>query len=161
MSQKESKLIRVTGQEIVDSARNCLGYKWSHQRASRKDRECDCIGMIKLIIEDHNLNYSWRGNYERVPQNEEMLKELRAHLIEIPLDEIQHGDIIAFKLKGTVTHIGVYCNDKEYSTLIHSDLRPRKVVEVTYHPVFANIAHSAYRFKEVVSYARQEKLQGN
>lgn len=149
MPQKE--ILRPSPQEVVNFCRTCLDFTWQHQRASLENKTCDCVGLIKLVVSNFSLPYSWQGNYDRNPQNDELLQELKQHLVPIKRSEIKDGDILAFKIQNIITHVGFYADDGlyPYPTVIHSDQSVRKVVEVCYSPVYERITHSVYRFHEL------------
>ena len=153
MVYHEDKKLLVPPSLILEAVRKCLGFTWEHQVASYAKKACDCVGLIKLTIFLACLDYpEWKSNYDRVPQGDELIQELEKHLAKVDKQDIRSGDILVFKIKGLVTHVGFYADDSEnygYPTVIHSDQNAKKVVEVSYAPVFQRMLHSVYRFQEL------------
>lgn len=91
--------------EIVAIAREILGVRYQHQG---RGIAVDCAGVpvhvgkrIGLPIEDVLANYG------RLPQPNEMRAELDRHLVRVPSESMQVGDVVWMRFQGEPQHLGI------------------------------------------------------
>lgn len=80
--------------DVVEAARSMLGVKYTHQGRSAATG-VDCVGLLvevgRLIgypFEIHDIEV-----YKRTPQPKVLIDTLRLNMIEIPVDEVEIGDV--------------------------------------------------------------------
>ena len=116
---------------IIAAARGWIGTPYRHQ-ASVKGAGTDCLGLLRGI---------WRELYGEEPEsvppysqdwaettNQETLHAaLHRHLREIPLGEIEAGDIALFRMgaRAPAKHCGVVGEKDGRLTLIHARANKR------------------------------------
>jgi cell wall-associated NlpC family hydrolase len=137
---------------IVQEARNIIGAEWVHQ-GRNPGTGIDCIGVIVWVANKVGLEFSDRTNYGREPVGQLLVEEVRERLIEIPIEEAQHGDVLILRTAGKPlpTHIAILANGDKELNLIHSIQigQARKTVEEPYRR-WKRLVTNAFKFKEVI-----------
>lgn len=103
----------MTRARIVAEARGWIGTPYRHQ-ASVKGVGCDCLGLVRGV---------WRALYggeaEAVPAyssdwgqttgEETMLRAARRHLVEVPIDTLDPGNVVVFRMhrRAIAKHAGI------------------------------------------------------
>jgi NlpC/P60 family putative phage cell wall peptidase len=139
--------------KVINEARGWIGTPW---RAGQRKRgvSCDCVGFVVGVFVNLGLELNIE-NYSQTPTETSLREAFLKYCEEVPLDEVQVGDVLIFKLyhEGNPTHVGFYSGDNNF---IHADGRStiRKVVEVPLG-YWKNRIVTAFRFdikkKEVIN----------
>jgi NlpC/P60 family putative phage cell wall peptidase len=138
---------------IVTIARTWLGTPYHHQ-ASAKGVGTDCIGLVRGI---------WRELYGAEPQalpaytrdwaeahgRETLLEAARRHLVEVPSDQAQPGDILIFRWRrnAPAKHCAVLSTS---GAMIHA-LEGAPVSEVAFSPWWQRRVAGTFRFPGVAN----------
>ena len=87
-----------------------------YQNKGRDSSGVDCWGLVRLVYsEQYNINLpSFSDNY--VSESTEIIQELIAQYKEgwDATTEPQQGDIILFKVLGTLSHVGIYLGNNSF-----------------------------------------------
>lgn len=135
----------MTNEEIINIIRSWKGTKWIHGQ-SLKGVGTDCIQFIISVGKELNWLDS---NYKSIKYSRDwalhndrsiLLEEIKKLCNEVPLGEIQIGDILIFTFGKCAGHSGFYIGDNK---IIHSKIKAG-VVEETFN--LKNF-HSAWRIK--------------
>jgi len=93
---------KVTRDQIVAAAMECLGWKFRHQgRNKDENHEIDCVGL--LVVVGQRIKYPEIFDvegYRRVPSANVIRTTLEKNLDEIPVAEARRGDIYLMRLGG-------------------------------------------------------------
>lgn len=97
-----------TRAQVVAEARAWLGTPYVHQHRARTVG-VDCAGLIigvgrglGLLALDFDVNH-----YARQPTGDSLLQMCREHMDELPLEQLQPGDVLAVHMGGDPCHLGV------------------------------------------------------
>ena len=136
----------ISGQLIVDAARQHLGTPFHHQgRAPRKG--IDCIGLLILIAKDLGYQAHDAVGYSLRPQGKRLENRLAKSCDRVEhLTDAQEGDILCFHFlgKGYPQHVGILTS----KGMIHTYRDVGKVVEHTLDDSWMDRLHSIWRFRE-------------
>jgi cell wall-associated NlpC family hydrolase len=107
------------GDRILTSARQWIGTPWRHNQKC-KGHGVDCVRFIEAVFKD-DLGYQF-GNidkYARIPEDDALLMFLEDNglLKQIPLTDIQSGDLLLFRLGEIPYHLGI----SNGTGMIHAD----------------------------------------
>jgi NlpC/P60 family putative phage cell wall peptidase len=134
----------------VQAARGWIGTPWAH-RASLRGAGADCLGLVRGV---------WRALYGRQAAPPPVYADdwaaggdanlleaaLARHLGPVTLDEAQPGDVMLFRLMGSVaSHCGVLSRE---GRMIHA-YATRGVVETPLGPWWMRRRVAAFRFPEI------------
>ncbi len=124
----------------------CLEWRgsiWAHGQ-STKGVACDCVGFIAGVGRNIGfLDPSERlENYHRIPREDFLLQQLDRYLERIELNDLQPADIIAFRRRNLITHVGFYMGDNQ---LIHSSNTRNVGVVVNSLDTFKRAIAQVYR----------------
>lgn len=133
-------IIMTTKSEIIREARSWIGTRFHHQGRVKKnggDRGgCDCIGLIIGVADNvgltcHGRKYSEfdRSDYARTPDGSQLQAAFAKYLREIPVSDIEPGDILMFRFDKDPQHVGIVSNLNDHIGLIHCYMQARGVVE--------------------------------
>jgi NlpC/P60 family putative phage cell wall peptidase len=92
----------VSRSEIVAATRTWLGTPYQHQ-ASLKGVGCDCLGLVRgvwreLYGREPEAPPAYRADWAETGGAETLLEAARRHLIPIPTDDFQPGDVLLFRM---------------------------------------------------------------
>ena len=135
------------GTLIVKKAREYLGTPFHHQ-GRVKSIGVDCIGLIVGVAQELGLTTHDSIAYSRYPDGRTLMKELKEHLIEVPIDESLPGDVLVFWISPKTKnpqHIGF----KTDIGLIHTYEHVGKVVEHRMGRTWNKRMLSVFRFPGV------------
>lgn len=137
-----------TRAQVIAEARGWLGASWRHQGRTRAG--VDCVGLVVKVAHALGLSEFDSNDYARQATDETLLAICREHLVEVPIAEMQTGDIVLMRF-GTQRHLA-FLGDYTLGglSLIHAyALHPRKVVEVRLAPKMQEKIVAAFRFPQV------------
>jgi NlpC/P60 family putative phage cell wall peptidase len=92
----------VTSTMIIATARDWLGTPY-HHGASLKGVGCDCLGLIRgvwreLYGTEPEAPGPYTGDWTETTGVEAMLLAARRHMAERPVDRMESGDVLIFRL---------------------------------------------------------------
>jgi hypothetical protein len=129
-------------ERIVCQARTWIGTKFHHQgrlKSNPKNKGgCDCIGLLIGTLKelDYDFNLRFQGfcdekNYQRIVQDDILLKNIEKFFKKKNLSKISSGDIALFSFSEKLPsqHIGIIGEHQGNLTLIHAYLKIGYVVE--------------------------------
>lgn len=109
--------------DIVKAAQAWIGTPYRHQHSTR-GAGCDCLGLIRGVYRDvigpePERTPPYTPSWGEGDRDEVLLRASRRHLIEIPTDTIEPGDMVLFRMLQNMPakHCGIYGHD---DTLIHA-----------------------------------------
>lgn len=112
-----------TRAELVAEARSWLGTPWVHQ-GRMKGVAGDCVALVTMTGKAKGLTTFDITDYVRKPDGVALLALLRRYLIEIPVAQMQPGDVLCFVFNRIPHHIGVagdYRGEGGGLSVIHGD----------------------------------------
>lgn len=141
--------------KIVEIARTYIGTPFHHQ-GRKKDVGVDCVGLLVCIgaeLQYKSKNgtefYDIKG-YTRQPDGKMLLSALQEHLIEIPKEDMQPGDIVCVAFDKHPQHVGVLADYRHGGlSMIHADGKRGEVLETRLLFTQGMKFISAFRFKEL------------
>lgn len=98
--------------DVVEFARECLGTPFRHQ-----GRKCgvalDCAGVIIHCAQKLEIPHSDMQGYPRLPFKNSLSEFLdsQENLRQVPIAEMQAGDVILMRIKAAPQHLGVYAGN--------------------------------------------------
>lgn len=131
-------------QDIVDSARSYIGVPFRHQGRHKK-AGLDCLGLIVQVARDLGYVIEEVADYARYPDKDRLLAEVSKYAVEIPLEDIQHGDFIIFgynRRRPIPQHFAYYTGSGQ---MVQS-LDPDGVTETMYDECWRSRAIMAFTF---------------
>ncbi len=141
----------ITRDDVVREARQLVGAEWVHQGRDPATG-IDCLGVVICVANKLGIPFSDRTDYGREPVGMLLVDEIRERLVEIPVSEIQYGDILILRTPGKElpTHVAFLARGDYELTLIHSIqmAKSRKTVEEPYRRWQRFVTH-AFKFKEI------------
>lgn len=107
-------MYQVSRQQIVETAKSFLGYKFQHQ-ARGENNSVDCVGLLVCIGEKLNYpNIIDRNDYRRIPKAEEIKEVLKANCDEISKDDVLHGDFYLMRLHSAkARHVAILIDENK------------------------------------------------
>ena len=140
----------IDGAEIVALARDWKGTPYHHQ-ASVKGVGCDCLGLVRgvwraLYGSEAETPPAYSPDWGDASDGEALLAAGRRHLLEIPLADMQPGDVFAIRWRGakSAKHLGILTTTTSF---IHA-YEKCGVVEVTLTPQWRGKIVAAFRFPD-------------
>lgn len=131
--------------QIISLARECLGTKYGHQGRT-VGVVMDCAGPLIHVLKGLGFELTDEKGYPRRPYKgmlEAILKRQR-HLEEVPVSDLQAGDVVLFRISTSPQHIAIYTDQ---DTIIHAYFHAGKVIEQSFAPWRNQLKH-VYRFVE-------------
>jgi len=139
-------------ERIVSAARNWIGTPYHHQ-ASRRGVGTDCLGLVRgiwrdLYGRDAELPPPYSRDWAEASGRETMLEAAARHLIAVPPEVAEAGDVLVFRLRaGTVAkHAAILSGG---TTMIHA-IEGAPVSEVPLSPWWRRRIAAAFAFPETV-----------
>jgi cell wall-associated NlpC family hydrolase len=112
---------------VVEEARSWLGTPWQHQ--GRTKNGIDCAGLVVKVAHALGLSEFDRTDYVRNTRGQEFVNVFREHLDEVPLLQLQAGDVVLFRDQMFPCHSAIVSEKYGQQYIIHADARHRKVLE--------------------------------
>lgn len=115
--------------DVVCKAREFLDTPFKDQhRVKGKKGGVDCVGLVLLVAEELGISYNdtkeMRGtdylNYPHDGLNSFVLTECRKRLVEKPIKDIRHGDVVVMRVPDIPCHCGIVADRKGILYLIHA-----------------------------------------
>lgn len=118
----------MTGAQFAALARAWLGTPWHHQGAL-KDVGCDCAGLVMGVAREAGLADVSVSGYPRLPRGHELEGYCDAHMVRVPRQALQVGDVAAFRYGGDPQHLAIIGEQSGRLSMIHAHAPSRKVIE--------------------------------
>ncbi len=106
--------------EIVRLARGWLGTPYHHQ-ASVRGVGADCLGLLRGVWRDvygrdAELPPAYTRDSAEAHGREELMAGASRHLQQVPAAEMRPGDVLIFRLRGTVSakHVGLLATETKF-----------------------------------------------
>lgn len=128
--------------DVVIKAREYLGTKYVHQ-GRVKNVGVDCIGLVICVARELGLvaqDFD-RQDYTHQPNPAVLLDGLLSHMTEVPLADVQPGDVLLMNAGGANVHVGI----KTDVGLLHAFAPAGRVVEHSLRAQFATAVQRAFR----------------
>ena len=141
----------MTSDRIVAVARRWIGTPFHHQAALRKVG-CDCLGLVRGVwlelggtAPHENMDYDRYWCHRSGPNL--LIQGLSAYLRPVPIDDIEHGDVIACAMRfgAAAQHVGFLTQDQSRRGFVHSHSE-HGVQETAFDPIWSRLAVAAFRF---------------
>lgn len=103
----------MTGQDVANTARECVGTPFKHQ-GRLVGVGLDCAGVIVHTFNSLNLPVFDRTDYGRTPNSGALESALDAQLsVErvLPISDMKIGDILLFRIKREPQHLAICSGD--------------------------------------------------
>lgn len=93
----------ITRTQIVRAARSWIGTPY-HHRASLKGAGTDCIGLVRglwreIFGSEPEALPAYSGDWAEATGQEAMLAAAQRHFVTVPIEHIQPGDVLVFRLR--------------------------------------------------------------
>jgi NlpC/P60 family putative phage cell wall peptidase len=115
-------------ENIVACARTYLGTPFAHQGRIR-GMALDCVGLVICVGNDLSLPVPNYANYGMQAVDDTVLKRCKEHLQEVPVEQMQPGDILCFRCEHLACHVGIATELMGNPGIIHAYSPNKKVVE--------------------------------
>ena len=138
-----------TANDILEKARSLVGTPYRH--CGRTRDSVDCSGMLLVIADELQLP---RGEYplaySRWPDGS-LEGHIRKDMVEISLTDLRPGSVGLFWMirRNVPQHVAIFT---ERGSVIHSDIREKRVVEVPYERFLQRRLMSVFWWKGVDSW---------
>ena len=135
-------------QQIITLARSWLGTPYQHQ-ASLKGVGCDCLGLVRGVYAEicgrpAETPPPYSRDWAEAARRETMIEAAERHLIRIPIDDAQPGDVLIFRLRpgAMAKHAAIMT---EPAKMIHA-MEGAPVCEVSITPWWRRRIAAVFRF---------------
>lgn len=123
-------------EDIVAHARGWLGTPFHHQ-ARLRGVGCDCLGLIVGVVNELELKDAQgtplaaydEVTYSREPDGAYLTEKLVGLLDEVPVADMQAGDLSLFKVRDNPQHLAILTDYEGSIGMIHCFAQARRVVE--------------------------------
>lgn len=129
--------------KVIKEARSWIGTPFRHQ-ARCKGAGVDCLGLVVESYRKAGADVRDKTDYSRYPTGDSLIEGLSEQLTEIPLEEIDTGDILVMAQKRQANHVMLYV--KESDTVIHSYYRQGGVLEQA-KSIYDRFIMKAFRYE--------------
>jgi len=140
-----------TRARVVSIARGWIGTPYHHQ-ASLKGTGTDCLGLVRgvwreLYGHDAETPPAYTPDWAETGGREAMIEAATRHMIPIPIDDVQEGDVVIFRLKRVMVakHAGVMTSAASF---VHA-IEGAPVADVALSPWWRRHIAAVFRFPEV------------
>jgi NlpC/P60 family putative phage cell wall peptidase len=142
----------VTGQAIIDEARNWLGTPYRHQGRQRTVA-VDCVGLVFGVAQAVGFGdrqfwtrvaHGW-CDYDRIPDGHTLQRAFSLFLPEYPQHKAEPGDVLLIRFAGYPRHTAFLT---ERDTIIHAYSGCKKCVENRWAHSWRVDTVTAYRLCE-------------
>lgn len=107
----------MTGQDIIDTARQCLKTPFVHQ-GRIPGIALDCAGLVVVTADQLGIPIIDRLDYSRLPNNGslEAALDIQPALKKVSREDVQISDVLLMRFKSEPQHLGLYAGQ----TIIHT-----------------------------------------
>lgn len=138
----------MTVDKIIEIAKSYKGIPWVHQ--GRTKHGVDCAGFLSCVFKDAGFEVKDEVAYSRFPDGKR-LKELldnQPSIQEVPIDDIQPGDIALFRIKKLPQHLALITQGSYGLNMIHAyNGGSKQVVEHNFADFWKQRLVALYRIK--------------
>lgn len=136
----------MTPQDVVLSARSCIGTRFRHQGRLKNDG-LDCVGLLVWVAQTLNGLVHDCSDYDRRPSHGLLEKHLElSGLRSIPIEDAKVGDVALFRFDGPPQHVAILADAHHPFSMIHAYMPARRVVEHRMDKIWQERLIGAYRF---------------
>jgi cell wall-associated NlpC family hydrolase len=130
--------------DVVKYARECIGTPFRHQ-GRVVGVALDCAGVIIYCAQQLNIPHADMQGYPRLPFKNTLREFLdsQERLLEVPIAEMQAGDVILMRIKAAPQHLGVYAGN---NYMIHAFDDVGRTVEQRIDDSWLKKITAVYRF---------------
>ena len=143
----------MSGAAIIAAARAEIGTPFRHQgRVTGK--ALDCAGLVVTVAAAIGADYIDQQGYSRHPSDGllEAALDIQPCLERIALADMQAGDVLLMRFSGDPQHLAIHAGFNEQAqseTIIHAEIRARKVCEHRLSDEWRGRIVRVYRFRGV------------
>lgn len=140
--------------EIVRIARSWIGTPYIHQ-ASVREIGTDCLGLVRgvwrsVVGPEPEVLRAYSPDWAEASGREDLLTGLRRHMLELPCEVAQPGDVAIFRMlaRGPAKHLAIlssHASDLDAAAMIHA-YSGHAVCETVIGSAWARRAISSFRF---------------
>lgn len=132
----------MTREEVIAEARSWVGTPFVPQQ-SVKGHGCDCAGLIRGVGRAFGIE-SDVGPYKQQPKGFELSRICREYMTEIPLSDMQAGDVVEIAFTAEPQHLGILVPYRSGLGIVHALMLSKKVVEHRLDSTWRNRITAAY-----------------
>lgn len=134
-------------EDIVSEARTWIGTPWRHQ--GRTKQGIDCAGLVVKVA--HTLQFTDFDilDYARNTRGMEFMRYFGEHMDEIPIVQVQEGDVILFRDSKFPCHSAIVSSKQGEKHIIHAYARRKQVIEEPLTEDWRSLWVAAFRFRGV------------
>lgn len=133
----------VTPVEFIEAARTYIGVRWLHLGRTREG--VDCVGLLLCAADDCGMKHEMPPPYPRGHRGFDLIEACRRLGQEVPLKQVQDGDILVFADGLFPAHIGIRTTVDGLPYVVHARVNRRKVCEEPISYELADALRRAYR----------------
>ena len=121
--------------DIVTTARSWIGTRFHHQGRLKKTEAdnggVDCLGLLIGVAAELNLTFDKYDeiSYSHYPDTQKLRVVFAAAMQDIPINDIQAGDILLFSIDNNPQHLAIVSDFLGDLGIIHAYAPARAVVE--------------------------------
>ena len=135
----------VSREAVVAAARGWVGTPFHHQ-ARLKGVGVDCAGVLIGVAHELGLSHYDIDGYGREPHAGLAEAEAARELEPIPLDRLQPGDVLQFRIERQTQHFGIVTTAAPEIYFVHALIKVGRVVETRLDRFWRPRVTGAYRF---------------
>lgn len=141
----------MNAQMIVAAARAELGTPFRHQ-GRIPGKALDCAGLVVAVAAALGADYVDQQGYSRHPSDGLLESALDAQpcLERVALADMQPGDVLLMRFAGDPQHLAIHAgfsDSGQSETIIHAEIRARKVCEHRLSDEWRGCIVRVYRFR--------------
>ncbi len=145
-------------EQFIAVARGWIGTRFRHQGRVKKSAAgqggCDCIGLVIGVADEAGLTHNGRKfseydikDYAKTPDGDKLKAAFCEYLREIPVSQMQAGDVAMFRFNKNPQHVGIISNLNNNFGIIHCYMQARGVVEHLLDQHWRERIVAVFRFK--------------
>lgn len=138
----------ITREALVATVRQHIGTRWHHQGRT-PGVGLDCIGLFVVSATELGAILQDFQQYGPIPRPEILMAQVTRHLVEVPLDERQVGDLLCFAApeSGKPSHFGVLV-ERAPDRMVHAFAKHRRVALEPVADQWVAALHSVWKLRE-------------
>ena len=143
----------MTPAAIIAAARAEIGTPFRHQ-GRIPGKALDCAGLVVTVAAAIGADYIDQQGYSRHPSDGllEAALDNQPCLVRVALADMQAGDVLLMHIAGDPQHLAIYAGFNQQAqseTIIHAEIRARKVCEHRLSDEWRGRIVRVYRFRGV------------